>query len=49
MSEQCLETIDSTTQNKYEWVARIAEELQRMADSLLHDMHSLVPALASAA
>jgi len=48
MNEQCLETIDSTTHNTYEWVARIAEELQKMANSLPHDMQSLFPALASA-
>jgi hypothetical protein len=49
MSEQCLETIGATTQNTYEWVARIAEELQKMANSLPRDLQSLVPALASAA
>jgi hypothetical protein len=49
MSEQCLETLDSTTQNTYEWVARIAEELHKMAHSLPKDMQSLFAALASAA
>jgi uncharacterized protein (DUF2267 family) len=29
MSEQGLETIDSTTQKTYEWIARVAEAMHR--------------------
>jgi hypothetical protein len=49
MNEQCLETIDSATQNTFEWIARIVQESHRMTHSLPKDMQSLFPALASAA
>jgi hypothetical protein len=49
MNEQCLETIDSTTQNAFEWIARIARGSHKVAHSLPKDMQSLFPALASAA
>lgn len=49
MNEQCLETIDLTTQNTFEWIARIAQESHEVAHSLPKNMQSLFPALASAA
>jgi len=49
MNEQCLETIDLTTQNTFEWVARIVRESHKVAHTLPKEMQSLFPALASAA
>jgi hypothetical protein len=49
MNEQCLETIDLTTQNTFEWIARIVRESHKVAHTLPKDMQSLFPALASAA
>ena len=49
MNEQCLETFDSTTQNAFQRIARIAQESHNAAHSLPKDMQSLFPALASSA
>lgn len=58
MSEQSLETIESTTQKTHEWIASVLAviashvgtgEMQKVMHSFPQDMLALFPPLASAA